>query len=249
MARAFGARADATLARILYGLGNVYWRMGDLKKAQGFCAESRDLATRLGDTHTLMLALNRLGVVTGLMGNSAEEERIYLQVLALARSVGNRERAAVALNNLGALADERHDLAKAQEFYLQALALAREMGLQQSLALYLINLGHCEIGLGELEAAAEHLREGLALADHHGAAPWTVIAVLFFAWLAYVRGEADRAFALFGLVRQQAAFSSDHQRLMDQALAEWGISEAEAAARMSAGQGLDWKQVVLELLL
>jgi class 3 adenylate cyclase/tetratricopeptide (TPR) repeat protein len=248
LVRASGERADAILARVLFGLGNIYWRMGDLSKAHSFCAESRDLAARLDDTHTLMLALNRLGVVTGLMGDSAEEERIYLQVLSLARLVGNRERAAVALNNLGALADEQHDPAKAQGFYLQALSLAREMGIQQSLALYLINLGHCEIGLGKLDAADEHLREGLALADHHGAAPWTVIAVLFFALLAHVRGDDERAFTLFGLARQQAAFSSDHQRLMDQALAEWGVSETEAAQRMAASKDLDWKQVVLELL-
>ena len=248
MARAAGIRADVTLARILYGLGNVYWRMGDLQKARNFCAESHDLATRLGDTHTQMLALNRLGVVTGLMGDSFEEERIYRQVLALATSVGNRERAAAALNNLGTLADERYDLQKAQDYYLQAMSLAREMGTQQSLALYLINMAHCEIGLRKLVEAEAHLREGLALANRNNAAPWTTTAVLFFAQLAFVRGNADRAFMLFALVRLQPAFSSDHQRLVRQALSEWGVSEADAAARMEAAEKLDWMQLIAELL-
>jgi tetratricopeptide (TPR) repeat protein len=247
-ARAAGPAAAATLARLLYGLGNVYWRMGELEKALRFCTESRDLAARLDDPQTLMLALNRLGVVSGLLGDAESEERFYHQVLSLATTVGNRERAAVALNNLGALADEHHDLAKAKDFYLQALAVAREIGARQSQALYLINLGHCEIGLGQLDAALGYLREGLSLAEAHGAAPWTLIAVLFFALLAQARGETGRAFALFGLVRRQPAFSPDHQRLMDQALAEWGVGEVEASQRMSAGADLDWKQVVLQLM-
>jgi tetratricopeptide (TPR) repeat protein len=248
MARSAGIRADATLARILYGLGNVYWRMGELKKARSFCAESRDLATSLGDTHTLLLALNRLGVVAGLMGDPISEERIYHQVFSLATQVGNRERAAVALNNLGALADEHHDLQKALENYTQALLLAREVGAQQSLALYLINIGHCEIGLRKLDEAHEHLCEGLALAHHHGAAPWTAIAVLFFAFLAHARGEPGRAFSLLRLVRRQPAFSPDHQRLLDQALAEWGLSQKAAAVRMAAAEELDWNTVIKQLL-
>jgi hypothetical protein len=102
--------------------------------------------------------------------------------------------------------------------------------------------------LGNLDDAWEHLREGLALAERHAAAPWVVIAVLFFALFAHARGDDDRAFMLFGAARQQAAFSTDHQRLMDQALTDWGISEAEAVKRMAAGKDLDWKQVVQELL-
>lgn len=249
MARAAGIPARPTLARILYGLGNVHWRLGNLENARACCEESRDIAREIGDTHTLLMALNRLGVVMGALGNPLAEEDYYRQSLSLAVSVGNRERAAVALNNLGALADEKGELAKAQGYYLQAIDMAREIGAQQSLALYLINLGHAEIRLGQLDEAANHLREGLALAEHLRAAPWAVIAVLFYARLFYARGEIEHAYSLLGLARVQSAFSSDHIRLMEQMLADWQVPPEIAESQIAAAPALDWKTAVLELLV
>lgn len=249
IARGNGLLNRGTLARILYGLGNVYWRLGNLEKARNFCAESRDLSESIGDSNTLLLALNRLGVLSGLMGDPAGEERHYQQVLALATAVGNRERAGVALNNLGALADEQGDLSKAQDFYLQAMALVREIGAQQSLALYLTNLAHSEIRLGDLEQAQFHLREGLALAYRLNVGPWSLTAVLFFARLEAARGNIALALELFGLADRHPAFSIDHQRLMEQMLTEWGLSHEDVINGMARGASLDWDETVRNLMV
>jgi class 3 adenylate cyclase/tetratricopeptide (TPR) repeat protein len=249
MARAAGIPARPTLARVLYGLGNVHWRLGNLDNARACCEESRDIAREIGDTNTLLMALNRLGVVMGSLGSPSAEENYYRQALSLAVSVGNRERAAVALNNLGALADEKGNLAKAQGFYLQAIDMAREIGAQQSLSLYLINLGHSEIRLGQLEDAANHLREGLALAEHLGASPWAVTAVLFYARLFHARGETERAYSLVQLARSQPAFSSDHTRLMEQMFDDWQIPFEAAEVKIAAAPRLDWRTAVMELMV
>lgn len=249
MARAAGIPARPTLARVLYGLGNVHWRLGNLDNARACCEESRDIAREIGDTNTLLMALNRLGVVMGSLGSPSAEENYYRQALSLAVSVGNRERAAVALNNLGALADEKGSLAKAQGFYLQAIDMAREIGAQQSLSLYLINLGHSEIRLGQLEDAANHLREGLALAEHLGASPWAVTAVLFYARLFHARGETERAYSLVQLARSQPAFSSDHTRLMEQMFDDWQIPFEAAEVKIAAAPRLDWRTAVMELMV
>ncbi len=248
MARAAGIPARLTLARVLYGLGNVHWRLGNLENARACCEESRDMAREIGDTNTLLLAFNRLGVVMGALGDPSAEKNFYRQSLSLAVSVGNRERAAVALNNLGALADEKGELAKAQGFYLQAIEMAREIGAQQSLALYLINLGHSEIRLGQLGEAASHLREGLALAHHLGAAPWTVTAFLFYARLFYARGESKRAYSLLRLARLQPAFSSDQARLMEQMFTDWQVTLEFAESQLAAAPEIDWKTAVMELM-
>ncbi len=249
LARSGGTWADSTLARVLYGLGNVYWRLGDLQKARTNCEESRALAHKIGETNTLLLATNRLGVIAGQMGDARGEENLYLEVLSLATAIGNRERAAVALNNLGALADEHNNPLKAREYYLQAIELAREIGAQQSLALYLINLGHNEVRLNNLDVAKVHLREGLALADKIGAGPWTATAVLFFARLAHARGDTEQAFTLIGAVRQHPAFSSDHQRLLEQMLADWQLQLEPFAAQLARGAAADWKQLIAKLLV
>ena len=247
--RANGALSRGTLARTLYGLGNVHWRLGNLDKARTFCAESRDLAETIGDSNTHLLALNRLGVLCGLMGDPTGEEQHYQQVLALATSVGNRERAGVALNNLGALADEQGDLRKAQDFYLQAMALAREIGAQQSLSLYLTNLAHSEIRLGDLEQAQFHLREGLALAHRLNVGPWALTAVLFFARLEAAYGNFEQALELLGLADHHPAFSMDHQRLMEQMLTGWGLDEEDIIRGMAKGSSLHWDETVRNLMI
>jgi class 3 adenylate cyclase/tetratricopeptide (TPR) repeat protein len=249
IARGNGRPSRGTLARALYGLGNVHWRLGNLEKARNFCEESRTLAEATGDTNTLLLALNRLGVLSGLMGDPAGEEQRYQQVLTLATTFGNRERAGVALNNLGALADEQGDLRKAQDFYLQAMALAREIGAQQSLSLYLTNLAHSEIRLGDLDQARFHLREGLSLAYRLNVGPWALTAVLFFARLEAARGNFDFALELFGLADHHPAFSLDHQRLMEQMLTEWGLSEGDVIRGMARGALLAWDETVRSLMV
>ncbi len=224
MARSLGPGGEDILARVLFGLGNLYWRLGKLQEAHAYCQESYELAKKVGENNTMLLALNRLGVLSGSLGDPATEEALYKQVHSLAVSLGNRERAGVALNNLGALADEKGELETAQQYYLQAIHLAREIGVQQSLALYLINLAHSEIRLGQLDSGQEHLREGMALAHHVGAAPWTLTAILFYARLKAARGEYTPALQILDMAASHPAYSADHQRLAEQMRSEWEIS-------------------------
>jgi tetratricopeptide (TPR) repeat protein len=248
-AQGMGEQARAVLPQILYGLGNTHWRLGKLASANKYCEESRALAEGIQDTNTLLLALNRLGVLAGLAGDASREEGLYRQALTLALSVGNRERAAVTLNNLGALADEQGDYQKAMGYYRQAIPMAREIGAQQSLALYLLNLANSQIRVGELENAREHLREGLALSDHIGAAPWTLTGVIFYARLEAAQGNIPRALELLGLAEHHPAHSIDHQRLAEQMLQEWNLDEREIIQAMARGAALDWQVVLMQLLL
>jgi len=248
LARALGQRAASTLPRLLYGLGNVQWRLGMLESAYTFCQESRQMAEKIGDVNTYLLATNRLGVISGLRGDSAAEKALYQEGLASAQQAGNRECAAILLNNLGSLADERNDPQEAETFYLQAIELARELGLQQSLSLYLLNLGHGQIRLGNLAAAQTYLLEGMALARHLGADPWTLTAVIFFARLEGKHGHWPRAWALIGLAERHSAFSPDHRRLVEQILAECPYPPQAIESGKVSGQALQWEETLNALL-
>ncbi len=248
ISRGLGPAHEGILARVLFGLGNVHWRLGKLESAHAYCSESRELAEKHGETNTLLLAINRLGVLSGLLGDSETEEKMYQQVYDLAVSYGNRERAGLALNNLGALADEKGDLQKAQSYYLKAIYLAREIHTQQPLSLYLINLAHSEIRLNQLGQGREHLIEGMALAHHIGAVPWTLTAVLFFARLEAALGNFEFALQLLGLCAAHPAFSVDHQRLMEQMLAGWQLDSALVASQMEEGRKLSFSAVIQQFL-
>lgn len=248
MARSLGNSGQDILARVLFGLGNLYWRLGRLEEARNYCQESYELSKKVGENNTMLLALNRLGVLSGSLGDPQTEEALYKEVHSLAVTLGNRERAGVALNNLGALADEKGELEKAQQYYLQAINLAREIGVQQSLALYLINLAHSEIRLGQLDAGQEHLREGMALAHHVGAAPWTLTAVLFYARLEAARGKMEHALQILAMVAEHPAYSADHQRLAEQMLSGWGLSPQAVEQAQGAASPITFQSVLSEFL-
>lgn len=242
LARASGDRL--TLYRALYALGGVSWRVGDLNAARAALEESLTLARALGDVPREMFALNRLAMTSA---SEDEEEELYHKVYDLAAAVGNRKGVMTALNNLGVLVGSK-DHVKERDYYRRALAVARELGAQNDAALYLINLADADIGLGEFGAARAGLREGLALSLRLGALPCVVNAVKGFGYLAQVEGQIERALALYGLARRHPAWSSDHQRQLNEELARIALDPSVVEAGLKQGAVLDWDTTIRDLL-
>jgi tetratricopeptide (TPR) repeat protein len=178
----------------------------------------------------------------------AEAERLLHEVHSRAVAAGNRERTMSALNNLGAVADARQDYAAAREYLHKALALAREIGAQQDIALTLINVATCDIRLGEFSSAHTGLQEGLALAQRLGALPLMVGALIYFAKLARAEGQTEQALALYGLARNQPAWSSEFQHGLDATLAKWALDPSVVEAGLKKGEALGWDATIQELL-
>ncbi len=128
------------------------------------------------------------------------------------------------------------------------MAFAREIGAQKAVALWLINLGYLDSKLGQLAAARADLREGLALAQRLGALPLAGEAVMYFGSLAHAEGQTERSLALFGLARNQPAWNSENQGILDTTLAEWALDPSVVEAGMAKGKELDWDETVKELL-
>ncbi|MBP8002068.1 MAG: tetratricopeptide repeat protein [Chloroflexi bacterium] len=243
LARASGDHL--TLCRALYVLGDVNWRVGNLEEARAALAESVALARTLGDVTRTLFALNRLAMTSA---SADEEERLYHKVYNLAVEAGNRERAMTALNNLGVLVGYK-DQVKARDYYRQALAIARDLGTQHHIVHYLINLVTINIELGEFSAARVGLREGLAMALQLGTPPRVITAVKNFGYLAQQEGQTERALALYGLARRHPAWSNDHQRQVNEALAELALDPSLLEAGLKRGEALDWDATIHELLV
>jgi hypothetical protein len=91
------------------------------------------------------------------------------------------------------------------------------------------------------------MREGLSLALRLNVL-LQVGMVTCFAELAHAEGQLDRALALFGLARSQAAWCGDDQRNLDATLTDWKIDPPVAEAGLKRGEALDWEQTIQELL-
>jgi tetratricopeptide (TPR) repeat protein len=238
------------LARALYGLGDVHWRLGDLDAARTYCEDSLALARQLGDVAQELYALNRLGVLAHVRGDPDKGQCLLEETHALALQTGNRERAGAALNNLGEIARQRGDIAAAQEYYRQALSIIRETGEQDFVSLVLLNLVGGFIRLDDLAAAQRHLREGLALAVQIGSIPLMLMSVVCAGWLLAVQGQNARGLALLRLSLSHPASFSDIERDAEDVLAQLGLDASDPAvvAGLEAGQALDLKTVTAELL-
>ncbi len=233
--------APATLARVLYGLGDVHWRLGNNEVAENFLNESLRLCEQTPDIHRKLYVLNRLGT---LQTDLHRAEQLYNEVHTTATAVGNRERAMVALNNLGDIAIETGDFRRALDLYLQALLNALEIGAQASAALYEVNAGYAHMRLHHWEEAVPYVYRGTHRARTVGAWPWAVWGLICFGCLALARGQTDHALRLFGVARVHPAFNVDFVRLIEAALAEWQVDEATARAGMAPGATLNFEEML-----
>ena len=75
-----------------------------------------------------------------------------------------------------------------------------------------------------------------------------MLAVFMFAKLVRAEGQTERALALIGLALNQPAWSSEFQRQLDIALAQWALDPSVIEAGMKKGEALDFQETVQELL-
>ncbi|MEZ4834715.1 MAG: tetratricopeptide repeat protein [Caldilineaceae bacterium] len=239
LARASGD--TAILSSALYALGTVHWRLGKVDEMVAVFEESLAMAQAVGDVSGELTALNGLGVAF-LHTNGEKAERLFSEVVRRADEVGNRERVMIALANLGVLEDERANDIAARDYHSQALAISRELGTQYYIAHHLSNLAGSEVALGDIGNAKVHNDEALALAHRIGTTYVLVQALCNTVEIAYAEGDRAWALALVGLMRRQAAWSSEDTHWINTLIVQWGISTAEAEAGMAKGEELIGKQ-------
>ncbi|NUM45097.1 MAG: hypothetical protein HUU38_10345, partial [Anaerolineales bacterium] len=246
LARATGD--PQTLGRVLSAWGVSEWNLGNLDASRLAQEEALALARAMGDTTRELHVLFRLGTVNAALDNPDTATQLIQESYTKAKAVGNREREMAALTTLGAIADGWENTLEAKAYYHQALALARELGVQHYIALNQVNLATSYLTLGELPAARAELRQGLALALRNGSFIWVVAAVQIFAEIIYAEGDAERAFALLGLVSHHPAWSSMNQRHLKRTLEAWGIDQAGFETKSAKGIELNWDATIQELL-
>ena len=252
LARAYQPESSLE-ARILYGLGDVHWRLGNFDQLRAYCEQSASLAQRLGDINTELYALNRLGTLVYLE-NADQAGSYFQQVYDKAMMHGDRERSAHALNNLGNVFMKKGDLASAKSYIEKALALMEEMGLQQhsSAGWMLDSLIDISLKLGDLSAARGYTVKNLIFARRIGLLPLLLYTFLQAARIILTESELDEyGLALLGLVLNHPASDFDTRQALLAALVGLGveISDPRVSPGIEKGKILDVDQTVNTLLI
>ena len=237
-----------TLARVLFGLGGISWRLSRMGEAWSYLEEGLALARSLDKNLLVLPILNNLGTVAVLQERLDVAQQLFEECRTLALAVGDRSFAATTLNNLGEVAGMQGDFRGRKQYIEAALEIYRQTGQQDNIAMTLLNLSETHIKIGEPAQAERVLREGLALAHQMGAVPVVLAGLTILARLNAVQGRPARALALLGLVRSHPAANSDIQRVVAETVSDLGLDEARVRAGLAADEQLVLAKIVAETL-
>jgi len=236
------------LGRVLYGLGDVNWRLqAEAADILPLLKESHAHAQKANDQAQIVYILNRLGTLD-IDENKHDQGRQYFnQCIELARKIGNREREAVALLNIGAAAWYERDFAQARDFYQQAYRIFESYNKQDhSAAVTLYNLGLIEILLDEPQLAENYFRQALYTSDDLGSLAYSLPPIIGFAALRGYYGDLEGGLEWLGMATthpsMQKTFLEDMEMVIEKVWAE--TPQAERDAIMERGKTLQLNTII-----
>ena len=149
---------QTTLARVLYGLADTHFRIGNTSEATESGEESLQIARDIGDTTIELMALNRLGTLKTFTEAGDRDldgaEKLLEECLKLARRIGDRQRESAALTNLGVVYSMRKDTPESIRYTEMALEILREVYDLRGVIICVGNLGGAYLELKDMDKSA-----------------------------------------------------------------------------------------------
>jgi DNA-binding CsgD family transcriptional regulator/tetratricopeptide (TPR) repeat protein len=198
---------------------------GDWPRAVTWGGRAIALAEQLGETETLVHALNNVGTAELLQGHAAGSTQLE-ESLRLALDHGFAEHAARAFTNLGVAGVELRQYAVAERYLSKGTEYCRDHDLDTWLPYMVAWKGRAELDQGRWELAAELVASVLV---HPGiSGPTRIVSLTVLGCLRARRGEPD-AWPPLDEALELAAGTGELQRLGP-------VAAARAEARWLAGQ-------------
>jgi tetratricopeptide (TPR) repeat protein len=156
------------------------------------------LGRELGDSYSIALSLNSLGVAASRQGDPVQARALLEEALALYRGLGDKQGIADTLQDMGEAASQQGDDARAAALLEESLALYRELGDRRGIAASINNLGNVLYQQGAHGRARALFEEGLLLSRDIGAQDLGENALEALTRVAGAQGQARQAALLGG---------------------------------------------------
>jgi tetratricopeptide (TPR) repeat protein len=190
---------EGGIARSMMSLGNFHRRLGDFDQAEELFRGSLEMYRRLGDSLNEGGALLNLGDLYTARGDAALARATFQEVVTLARGSGNQIGLAYALGYLGSTAYMEGELDEAERHFKESLEIFRALGGGDTSQGWMVGgLGAVERERGNLGLARARFAESLVLFRDRQYRPGIAYALISFASLAAIDGNAERAVLLLG---------------------------------------------------
>ncbi len=144
-------------------LGHLYYRLGDMVRAQTAYERVLALGNKSADKLILAVAYGNLGVLEQTRGNLDEAEVYHKKSLTLEEALGRKEGMSTVYGNLGVVEKTRGNLDEAEFYHKKALALNEGFASEEGMAAAYGNLGVIEQTRGNLDGAEAYVKKALAL--------------------------------------------------------------------------------------
>jgi predicted ATPase len=210
---------------------------GDYEKARRVEEESLALFRAAGDDEGVAVLLHRLANTVLCLGDKDLARECLTESLELSRQLGSRRGVAESIGSLGYLAQDEGDRQRAIELYSESASMAAEVGFTWWQAAMVQASADCKLELGRADEAEPDAREALVLATQLGDYRSMIFGLVLFAWIASVRGDAERAGLLWGAVE------AEEQR---GPIGQWEAERELYAGRVLAVDGSEFRRACEE---
>lgn len=189
-------------------LGQIHYRLGEIREAVEQLEAARELYERHGSAREKLPLLNDLGAAYRLAGEAPAALACHQEALELAERVNSRAGIATALNNIGLAYNSLGELHQALDFYHRAMAEWQRLGFLDRYSTALHNVGQIYATLGRTEEAADFLDQALELRRRLDDPRRLVSTLTAVGWVSQLEGEPAGALEYFAealrLARQAA---------------------------------------------
>jgi tetratricopeptide (TPR) repeat protein len=232
-------------------LGVTTAETGDLAGGERYARQSIELCRATGAQSTLAHGLYVLSGIARLKEDYPQALALVAESLQIAQAIDEEWLIPYLLFHRADLLGLLDDPRGAERDIDQALDMARRSGYRLALSTALIQRAEVQLVLGQAALARTALREGLAMAVSTRMALDQAHGVLVAARLWKQQGAAQTAAEWVGMLLSRSGVEQTVRR----ALAifgrelEAGLGPDEYAAALARGRGLQWMEVVAEIVV
>lgn len=111
----------------LIGIGDVFWRKGELKKAQEYQEKNIAFSESIDNLDGIASSYNTLGNINNDIGEFTKAMEYYTLAAEMFRKIGNQRKTSIALTNVGVIHQKLENYEKAILYYLASDSIFREL--------------------------------------------------------------------------------------------------------------------------
>jgi len=211
------------------------------------------MARTLGDSRTVAVVLNTLGLASFGQGNRANARKCWEEALRIAEQSSNKRQICSVSNALAQLHRLEGDVDRAEPLYKQSVSLARELGDREFTAIGLLNLAMVAIARHSDESARALVREVFAIVEETALRRVVQSALDVSVGLACLRREWERAARYWGAAETLTDDIGVQRDPADQAFVEPMIAktreelgEARFTSAEASGRALSFQAAVTD---